>query len=193
MGFELHSGMRQYRRPEAYGYSCVILSAVEYEGIHLLDVHLGSRIDLVEELAYQFTNGLKDYGPQSTTFITSVGRVKNQRIHRYRYRNSVEREEVEQRLVHFFNEQGLDFLDSVNNLQTLDNIYNSKPEVACRYTYNQGNRAIRGMTIARILNRKDFRKLAAEHWKALLRQKQPNNILLNYQKLISLLAYYSVN
>ena len=72
----------QYRRASVSGFHSVVLSVGEAVPT-IAEVQLGIRLEIVEQLAYQFTAGPGDYASHSTTLLVSMGRLRGQPYQRY--------------------------------------------------------------------------------------------------------------
>ena len=56
-GFTWHAALHQFRRATNKGLICVILAVSDFVDCHLVEAHLGIRIDSVEDLVFPRLNG----------------------------------------------------------------------------------------------------------------------------------------
>jgi hypothetical protein len=159
----------------------------------LVEINIGTRIDLVEELAYQFTTGLRSFQENSNTLITSMGRIMQQPYFRFEVHQSVDIREVAEQIKAFMETQGFDFLEKYSTISELDKLFNDKPREKLPYAYNHLNRCLRGIVLARMADRKDFPAIAATYRNTLLKSSTAPPLLEKYDKLVNHLKTFSFN
>jgi hypothetical protein len=57
-GFEARHELWQYRKESSHGFKAFIISISEYEDDCLVELHLGIRIDSVENFVYRYVHAL---------------------------------------------------------------------------------------------------------------------------------------
>ena len=77
-GFEWMPRLGQFRKRTYRGFSNLLLSFSNYADGVMVEGHCGIRIDAVEDTVYQYTNGFREFQPNSHTLITSTGRLEGE-------------------------------------------------------------------------------------------------------------------
>jgi hypothetical protein len=190
--FKLMKHLHQFRKTTANGFLNTIVSVSGREPV-LVEINIGTRIDLVEELAYQFTTGLRSFQENSNTLITSMGRIMQQPYFRFEVHQSVDIREVAEQIKAFMETQGFDFLEKYSTISELDKLFNDKPREKLPYAYNHLNRCLRGIVLARMADRKDFPAIAATYRNTLLKSSTAPPLLEKYDKLVNHLKTFSFN
>ena len=75
-GFEWMPHLGQFRKRTFRGFSNLLLSFSNYADGVMVEGHCGIRVDVVEDTVYQYTNGFREFQPNSHTLITSTGRLE---------------------------------------------------------------------------------------------------------------------
>lgn len=158
-GFEHIKLHNQYRKNTAFGYQGVVIALAHYDKEMWMEVSLSVRHDAVEEIAYQFTGGLRNYQNQSHTLIASISKLKNEPYFRFKASTAQEIKSIASQLQEFMLQQGFNFLDSFSELAMVDQSINHAPTKPFPYINNQGNRIIRGLIIAKLVKRTDYPSL----------------------------------
>ena len=184
--------LQQFRKATPQGFLNMIVSAPA-PWPTLAELHLGVRIDLVETLVYQFTNGLAGYREHSTTLITSSGIILGNPYQRYPVENEQDAPDAVQQMCSFMEQQGFDFLKQYSNAQALDTLYNQHPERRSLYLPNLFHRALRGVTLAKLAQRPDWSGLVHVYRAALTARSTPPALLAQYDQLTHYLRTFSVN
>ena len=191
-GFKAIKHLHQFRRPTRNGFQNVILSVSGRDPV-VIEVNIGTRIDLVEKLAYQFTTGLQGYQEDSNTLVTSIGRILDQPYFRFQVSQPEDIQQTADRIIGFMKETGLEFLQQYSKIRELDTLFNDKPRQKLPYAYNHLNRCLRGIVLARLAERKDFPALAATYRATLVKSSTAPPLLERYDKLVSHLKIFSFN
>lgn len=159
-GFRYISPFQQYRKLTPNGFQCVIFSFSHYSEGSLLEVHLGIRIDMVEQLAFPYTNGLPGFKEDSLTLVTPMARLFDMPFERFDLVNRQDLIQASRKIHYQLAEKGWQFLRANLRLAELDQLFNDYPEKELHLVHNQANRCIRGITIARLNQDPNFQRLA---------------------------------
>ena len=184
--------LQQFRKATSQGFITVIVSAPA-PWPTLAELHLGVRIDLVETLAYQFTNGSAGYGKHSTTLITSSGNILGDPYQRYPVESERATPNAVQQMRDFMKQQGFAFLEKYSHVQALDALYNRHPEQKSPHLPNLFHRALRGVTLAKLAQRPGWSELVQVYRTALLARSTPPALMAQYDQLAHYLRTFSVN
>ncbi len=184
---------KQFRKPFDGGFQSVILAITPYGKEYVFEVTLGTRVDMVEDLVYQFTNGLKGYTPDSNTFATSTGRLLGKRYQRYTVSTEPVFHAMFNDLVAQFTGRWFAFLDRATKIDFLNELYNERPLEENTMVYNQINRCFRGIVLAFLAHNKNYHHINTVYLNYLRQINAPYMIIENYKKLIAFLDVYSLN
>ena len=195
--FELYdfttvSAYYQFRKRHPTGFNNVIVS-VGNAWPTLAELHLGVRIDLVEQLVYQFTSGLAEYGPHSTTLFTSAGRVLGQPYHRYPVDHPSDIEPVAEQMKQFMYADGFHFLKKYQRIEALDTLFNEEPHQKSPYLTNRLHRSLRGIILAKLAHRDHWQRLVIGYRAQLTLRGTPEPMMQSYDRLADYLRTFSVN
>jgi hypothetical protein len=192
-GFYLIPELFQFRRLNETGFQNIILTSTRYEAEIWVEVNIGVRIDMVENLAQQFLDVIPEYRQHANTIITSIGRLSDTKYLRYKIANEEDVTFSAQTIKDFMKERGFDFLEYASHIKELDKLFNEKPHQSLKYVYNQVHRCFKAVIIAKYNNNPQFFKLLDQYQTQLERLKVPDTILENYVKLANYLVYLSIN
>ncbi len=181
---------RQFQRANSSGYSSVVLSVAGREPTEI-EVFLGIRINLVEELVYQFTNGLRDYGPFSTTLLVSGRKVAPEFPYFYRLAKEADVHATKQQILSFLHQYGFPFLDKHQSAKSLDALYNQEVAQKSFYVINEFHRALRGIILAKLAKRPNWEELVEQYRVKLQKKALPEVQMQNYEQLVNFLKYHS--
>lgn len=171
---------KQYRKKEAVGFKNVVFATKVYGNEYVVEVNLGLRLDAVEELVYPHLRHLKAYAKQSTSFICSVGRILEQPYWRYTYATQAAFAEAVEHFRRFLDEKGLPLLQELFSLEALERLYNERPRLPASLTYNQRDRAFRGLALAQLLKRSNTEELYQAHREQLEALASPPTTLADF-------------
>ncbi len=192
-GYRFLLEQKQYRQQTRTGFRNVILSMTDYEGELVVEVNLGIRKDHVEEIVQQFLTTRDDFQSEANTIIISIGKLTNNPYFRYKIVNDEDLELCQEQICQFMSTQGFDFLSEADNLMRLDTALNKNPRQPSKYIYNQRHRCFKGLAIAYLNKNPNYEQLTQIYREVLQAQGSSDMILLNYQRMVGLLANYSVN
>ena len=191
-GFDLLFAPRQFRKIHSGGF-CNVIVTVGNSLPALAELHVGIRLDLVEQLAYQFTTGLIEYGPHSTTLITSAGRIIGQPYHRFSLEHPSDINTVAEQVRQFMQTDGFAFLEKYQRVEALDELFNASPHESSPYLTNRLHRSLRGIILARLAYRSHWERLVTNYRAQLTLRGTPEAMMQNYDRLADYLRTFSVN
>ena len=191
-GYVLLAAQNQFRKSTNQGFFNLIVAAGPTFPA-LAELHLGIRIDLVEQLVYQFTIGLAGYGPHSTTLITSGGRIVGEPYQRYSLEQATDVSAVTQRMKDFLRTEGFPFLEEYGHVKPLDELYNRRPDEKSPYLTNALNRILRGIILAKLAQRNSWSDLVSDYRSQLIQRGTPESLVERYDRLVDYLRTFSVN
>jgi hypothetical protein len=182
--------LSQYRKVTESGFYCVVLSAGGAAPPVIAEVQLGIRLNIVEQLAYQFTTGSDAYGPHSTTLLVSMGQLQSQPYQRYVLEKPTDVPRVASVMNNFIASEGLDFFHCYDSIAALDELYNGTDT---RWLPHLGHRSLRGIILAKLAHRPNWSALVAHYREQLQRRGTPEAIIKRYEQLAAYLHHFSVN
>ncbi|MFA0964238.1 hypothetical protein AB9P05_20690 [Roseivirga sp. BDSF3-8] len=147
-GFHFDSQRLQYRRKSEGGNTNITLSLAG-SGIYTIELHLGARHDLTENLIGQITFNTADFSPYSNTISTSMAKLINHPFARYSLSDYTTADQALDELKNFLQTHGLPFLDDTSKPDRIHALLNHNPASANPYVFNQTYRCFRGLAIAR--------------------------------------------
>ncbi|MGB3618239.1 MAG: hypothetical protein WBA12_08970 [Catalinimonas sp.] len=189
-GFEPVRAYNQFRRPTEVGFQNMILAFSAYEEETWVEAFVGVRHDQVEELAYPFTSGGYAFRKDSTTLVTSLGKLRGQTHHRFKIQDERGLSRTVRDLQDFMVTDGLEFVERYTALHELDALFNDDPHRPCPYVFNQAHRCFRGLVMARLVARPGFAALCRAY-----RTHLTTNAALQgrFNRLAQFLQTYSPN
>ncbi len=158
-----------------------------------IELSFGVRINIVEQIANQYTHILKDYYADTHTILTSYGRMVDQQYFRFKVHTQEELETACYQMRHFLKNTGLPFLQKNSDLQSIDKLINDYPEKPSKFIYNQSYRCIKGVIIAKLNQNPHFNTLTKAYEFILEQQSQGKDMMPRYLKLLEHLRLWSVN
>jgi hypothetical protein len=191
--FEMRPELKQFRRYFDGGFHNVIFSLSEFEEEAWLEVNLGVRINMVEELVQQFLDCMPEFRSETNTVIISIGKLSDTRYYRYKLSDKDDVNDCTLLVQEFISERGFAFMAEASHLCTLDQWFNHKPQAPLRYLYNQTHRCFKGTVIARFANNPKFLSLIEEYYLLLQRLGAPQRTIQEYDRMVSYLLHNSIN
>ncbi|MBX2843041.1 MAG: hypothetical protein KTR26_14835 [Flammeovirgaceae bacterium] len=192
-GFEMMAGKKQFRKTYADGFQNVIFSISQYEEEFFIDMNIGIRFSLVEDIAQQFLDNHKEYHQDSNTLIISIGKFTRNKYFRYKIMDLEDLNFTVEEIQFFLHNEGFSFLNKTSNLKTLDLLLNKYPKKSCKYLYNQSHRCFKGIIVAKLRNNPKFLELVKIYKSQLTVSGAPKPIFGKFERLAGFLATYSVN
>lgn len=192
-GYTFNPDKNQFVLPTRNGFRTALVSVSGDCREQTVDLRLGIRIDVIEELANQFMTELNADGAETTTLLTSYGRLNREPHKKFMIKNEPELEETCKRIGIFMHGKGFRFLEKFDRIRKLDALLNRKTEVPCPLLLNQINRCFKGTVMAKLTHRTDFNRLVKNYLGYLQKQWMPQEVITNYKKLVKFMRFYSIN
>lgn len=192
-GFKFSGANGQFTLRFSGGFQSVIIATTQYDHDVVVEIHLGIRHVRIENLTYSIAKGLKEFESNSHTFLTSMGRLSGKRYLRYTCKNLADILNAKTDLEAFMNNHGWSFLTQITDMRQLHKLFNTFSDYNNRLFYNDYVRAIKGLTIARLVDFNSYQKLKETYEMRLLNAKYPESYISSYHALMLLLENYSEN
>ncbi len=192
-GFKFSGANGQFTRHFPGGVQSIIISTTQYEHDVVAEIHLGIRLVRIENMIYNVTKGLKEFESNSHTILTSMGRLLGKRFHRYTCQNEADLFHAKVSIEEFMNDHGWYFLNQITDLSQLHGLFNTFSEYNNQLFYNDYIRAIKGLTIARLVDYKSYHELIGTYETLLERANYPESYRSSYDALTLFLENYSEN
>jgi len=164
------------------------MSAIIAENPHpqgqLVELQLGIRHSMVEEIVYPFALGLQ-FSDQ--TLIVTQGQIEGDTDGRECLRDAADAVLVARQWQSWMLEKGFAWLDIHRQSTWLDQIYNDDPERARRWQPDTFQRSLRAVALAYLCQRLDFRAVVQRSKRDLSEAEVPPDLLLRLDALVSAL------
>lgn len=192
-GFTLVGRLNQFRKTSSIGFQTVIVSLSHYDDLSILEVHLGVRNDLIEKMAFQFTNGSPIYREDSLTLVASVGKLQGKRWLRHEIQSGQDLTTALQQTLLFLEQKGLAWLERHQKTNVIDHVLNEDPFERTLLMPNQIHRCYRGLVAAKMNHREGFSLLVNAYRTLLDELLAPEYQKEVFERLRVFLEEYSVN
>lgn len=192
-GFIRVPAFNQFRKPTLLGFQCVITSLSHYPDLSLLEIHLGIRVDQVENMVYSFTNAPAGFRPESLTLVTPLARLKHLPMERFEIQDEKGLRSALSKIREDLDRTGLPFLALHDRLEPLHELFNQNPNSPLRLIHNQYHRCLRGLGIASILQIQDLDQLTHSYRQLMQQQGMPPQHISRFDRLCSYLKSYVPN
>ncbi|MFT4032104.1 MAG: hypothetical protein QM669_06760 [Siphonobacter sp.] len=192
-GFSLLPDRKQFRKETDMGFQNVVFSVTYQRNEVWLDVSIGLRHDLIEELAQQFLDNALEYQADANTLVISVGKFNDDKHFRYRVFSNEDLDDVCAQIKEFMLNQGFAFMERHESLVALNHVLNDEPTKVCKFLYNQVHRCYKGIIAARYTNNERFLRLIDLYRVQVARQGASLDEQQSFERLLSFLLHYSVN
>lgn len=192
-GYKNIPGRQQFRKESPQGFKNVHFTVCGNAEEPLIKIHLGIRINKVEDLLEQF---LQEPGKNSGDKLTVAASVS--RFFQQSHRPALLTDERKfrdnyQEITSFMKQKGFRFLESMSRLKRIDGLLNRKPELPSPFMPNQMHRCFKGIAMASILHRTDFDKLVTIYSSYLYSHWASTEVMDNFKRLVNYLRYFSFN
>lgn len=192
-GYLYLPGKKQFRRSDEQGFQNLILSVAPYDDAVLLEFHFGLRLHAVENIVQRFTRTLPGFYPDAHTCILSEGRLTGRPYLRHTCRHTEDLDKALHHLRMLWTHRAEPYLDEHYSLEGVDLLLNARPDLPSIYLPNPAHRYLKGLVVARLLQREDFESLARTYAEG-LRQTPTGDLLSeDYQRLWGYLRQMSFN
>ncbi len=179
----------QYRRASASGFHSIVLSVGEATPA-IAEVQLGIRVEIAEQLAYQFTAGPGDYASHSTTLLVPTGRLLGEPYRRYVLERPADAQQVAQEIVELIKSNGLAFFRHYDHVAVLEELFNGPVTPWLPHLWH---RSLRGIILAKLAQRLDWASLVTRYREQLLAVGAPPSRVEKYDQLAAYLRHFSLN
>lgn len=191
--FDLVPAKKQFRRPISSGFQSVIFSPSEYDEELWLEVNLGIRINLIEDLAQQFLDNHRPYQQDAMTLITSIGKLSNNKYFHYKIAQKDDLFYACEEIKKFMETTGFQFLNDNSSITAMDALLNERPNKPSKFLYNQAHRCFKGITAAKLVHNPIFLDLVDAYRKFLQKTGSKQPLINQYDKLTNYLFHFSMN
>jgi hypothetical protein len=192
-GFDVLYDKNQYRRNTPSGFQAVILSVTPYEELSYVELILAVQLAEVEKLVQQFTLNLQGYYPDAPTLLVPVSKITGQPHFRYKVYQPADVVRVACEIKEFLLNHGLDFLTQATRISEMDTLFNDHPLQPSPYVFNAAHRCMKGLVIAKMNGRSEWRQLIPLYRRALENANVPDKQLYNFDRLTFFLQSFSMN
>jgi len=192
-GYRWLPAKHQFRANTDHGFRNLILSVAPYDDVVLIESHLGLRLDPVEDIVKRFTRTLPGFYPDAHTILISEGKLTGHPYLRHRAASSDDLDLVIGHLLEFWQQKGRPFLAAHDSLASVDSLLNQHPGQPSPYLPNQAHRCLKGIVVARLIQRPDFETLAQQHEAALAQTPTGSLLMAGYRRLVGYLRQMSFN
>ena len=192
-GFEWLPQRAQFRKRTYRGFSNLLLSFSNYADGVMVEGHCGIRVDAVEDTVYQYTNGFREFQPDSHTLITSTGRLEGELTRRRLVQSREHALKVALEIFGTVDEKGEGFWQRYSDLEALDTLFNQPDDETAQLVPNLSYACLRGLVVAKLINRPNFEELVELHRKRL--HYLPTNpvVQIGYESLVAALRGHWVH
>ncbi|GEM_PF-598301 len=191
--FEMRPDLKQFRRETPTGFQNIILSFSPYQAETYLEVNIGTRLNMVEEIVQQFLDNMPEFWRQANTVVVSVGKINDAKYFRYRIADDEDLHVCTEQVIEFMDQRGFMFLEYASHLKNLDVMFNAKPHQSVKYLYNQLHRCFKGVVIARLSHNPHFLTLIEQYHDKLLKLGASPTNMAEYDRLVNYLLHFSAN
>jgi len=192
-GFILLPTKHQFRKRTALGFQTLILSTSHYEDTTIFELHLGVRNELIEKMAFQFTNGLSLFQQDSMTLVASMGKLQGQLYQRYDIKNEADAVNAVSIIVEQLEDFGLGWLEKNQSIGAIHQSLNKLPLKKTNYMPNQVYRCFRGLVAAKLANASNYVELKTAYSAYISWLEAPDHQKIAFERLKHVLEGFSAN
>ena len=185
-GFRADAATGIFRHSHPDGWLTVGVSEIPQTVGQLVELQLGIRHTLVEEIIYPFALGLSSGGAAHTLWV-SQGQIDGQVDRQEWVRDEADEVLVARQWQQWMLEKGLAWLDIYRQPVWLDRLYNDEPETAARWQPDPFQRCLRAVALAYLAQRIDFRSIVQHGKRDLAKAETAPELLLRLDALVSAL------
>ncbi|MGB0523298.1 MAG: hypothetical protein ACPGJS_10090 [Flammeovirgaceae bacterium] len=191
--FDLLPNKKQFRRTLSCGFQSVIFSPSAYEGELWLEVNLGIRLNMIEELAQQFLDNHAPYQQDALTLVASIGKLSDNKYFHYKIAEKDDLYYACEEIKRFMEDTGFEFLNTHSSISAMDELLNDRPNKPSKFLYNQSHRCFKGITAAKLVHNPIFLDLVDAYRKFLQKTGTKHSLINQYDKLTNYLFHFSLN
>ncbi len=192
-GYEWMASGQQYIKQHANGFNAVVFSPSVYEDEVILEVSLGSRHRLVEELMGAIGKQGLNNRYQSFSAITTLGKQLELKHKRLRTGSPEQTAELTEALIDFFESGGLSLLEKLSTREGLNKALNYEPENPSLFANNQLLRCFRGLAVAHIVDAPDLQTLAQTYEERLTKLGAPQEMQRSFVRMYEYFRAFGLN
>ncbi|MEM6292287.1 MAG: hypothetical protein AAGA54_13520 [Myxococcota bacterium] len=155
-GFVRIPALNQFRRENASGFECIIVSLGVLPASTLFELHVGLRNESVEELAFQYTNGSPMFRRDSMTLVASAAKLQGLEHQRFEITELPDVEAAMTTMQPFLADVAFPWLCAHRTVEAISRALNEQPLEKTRLMPNQVHRCFRGLAAARVAENTDY-------------------------------------
>ena len=179
------SGIFYLRQSEAT--LIAMIAETQHPEGQVVELQLGIRHQMVEEIVYPFALGLQSADESAHTLLVSQGQIEMDTDRKEWLRDEADVVLVARQWQSWMAEKGFVWLDIHRQAVWLDQIYNDDPERARRWQPDAFPRSLRAIALAYICQRLDFRSVVQRGKRDLAQAEAAPELLLRLDALVSAL------
>lgn len=191
--FEHLPEYHQFRATFNGGFQNIIYSFSHYDDLSIVELFMGIRHDAIEQLAHPFTQGLQSFTNESNTVVASIKAYQEGGFERFKVTSPQTANDIVEQTTNFLTQEGFLLLDHLKVIQSVDQLLNDLSISKHLWSLNPFNRAVRGITAARLVFRPDFDFLIQHYKDDLERRYTIPEMMERYMQLAKFLETYSMN
>ena len=176
-GFQWILDKSQFRNETSYGFTNFVLSFSNYDDGVMVEGHCGIQVRAVEEVVAPFLNGVRAQGVDSHTIICSTAKLNQQPMHRFLVHSKITANDAANEMFDTIAQHGDAFWSRYSQLEALDTLFNSSNEQVSRLVNNVPQALMRGLVVAKLIDRGDFEELV-HNQRIRLEQAYTNPLLI---------------
>lgn len=154
-GFELDSLMYHYSKVFDGGKQVLFFHQIQYPNTRYIEVQLGVRFNLVENIINQFLPSLGDFKERSVTHVIPIYQLDSRLPRRFILQEEFEVNDLLTQIEEFLLKDGFHWLDKYSVPENMEMLFNNNPNQVLsnqNFTY----RAARAVTLAKLYNKELF-------------------------------------
>jgi hypothetical protein len=192
-GYEWVASGQQFRKQHAYGFNAVVFSPAVYDDEVILEVSLGSRHRLVEELMTSIGKQGLSNGRYGFSAITTLGKQLELKHQRLRAGSPEQTRELGDALLEFFESGGFELLEKLARRDGLHQALNYQPGKPSMFANNQLLRCFRGLAIAHIIDAPNLHSLAEVYENRLQKLGAPVEMHRSFVRMFEYFRAFGLN
>ena len=192
-GFTLNASGNQWTLPTRNGFRTALITVGGQPGSQTVELNLGIRLDVVEELANQFIRTFSSGCNDSITLLASYSKLIHQPNKLFLIKDEESLATVCKRIEGFMRSKGFLFLERFDRLRKVDGLLNRRPNQPCPLVLNPLQRCFKGLVLAKLTHRTNFDRLVKIYSSHLYKSWAEPSLLVNYLKMVRFLRFYSIN
>lgn len=192
-GYEWMASGQQFRKQHAHGFNAVVFSPSVYDDEVILEVSLGSRHRLVEELVSSIGKQGLSNGQHGFSAITTLGKQLELKHKRLRAGNPEQTRELGDALLEFFENGGFELMEKLAGRAGLHQALNHEPSKPSLFANNQLLRCFRGLAIAHVIDASNLHSLAEVYEARLQKLGAPAEMHRSFIRMFEYFRAFGLN